>query len=323
MGRNRLPPLNSIRVFEAAARYNSFSRAAEELHVTNAAVSYQIKQLEEFLNLELFRRDNNQLTLTSAGERYAPRIREALRAVMEATDFVLADQSIVLHLAVPPAFGTKWLVPRLFRFLNSHPEIRVEVTSTSAFDPARDRYDVVISTLQRPSPGFHREAFITVKSYPVCSPKLLEGKDALHEPADLAHHALLHEKNARDDATKPDWPAWLRTHRVKGVDENRGQNFPSTMMVLQAAIDGQGVALAKSVLIEHDIAAGRLACPFPLPSPADYTYSILYRNEILENPALAALRAWLLAEASASSNATAKSLPSTPTVTPWKQRRTE
>ncbi|KAF0814474.1 Glycine cleavage system transcriptional activator [Andreprevotia sp. IGB-42] len=288
----RLPPLNGLRVFEVAARNLSFTRAAGELCVTTAAVSHQIKQLEEFLGLKLFERRNNQLQLTSAGENYLPRVRDAFRALQQATDLLLDDKTIVLRAAVPPAFGAKWLVPRLYRFFNQHPDIRVEVST----DPVRDHhaYDVVIDDRQVDARDLTVERFASTGFFPVCSPAV---QATLKTPNDLAGHTLLHERGAQRLSHHPGWQQWLDEAGASNVDASRGPGFSDASMTLQAAIDGQGVALGQRLLVEYDIAAGRLVKPLPVEVSLRLSYYLIFPPAALEKAGFAAFRNWLIAEA--------------------------
>ena len=167
----RLPPLNALKVFEVAARRLNFTRAAEELHVTNAAVSHQIKLLEDFLGLDLFQRSNNVLKLTEAGERYLPRIREGFKIFQQATDTLLNDNNVLLRVGVPPSFGSKWLVPRLYRFLNRHPQVRVEIVSE--VDRSYRDCDISIDFRRTQFADFRIEPFIVTEVFPVCSPAIV------------------------------------------------------------------------------------------------------------------------------------------------------
>ncbi|WP_188701111.1 transcriptional regulator GcvA [Silvimonas iriomotensis] len=288
----RLPPLNALRMFEVAARLMSFTQAASELHVTNAAVSHQMKQLEAFLGVPLFERRNNQLTLTAAGEAYLPRVREAFRALQQATDMLLDDKTITLKVAVPPTFGTKWLVPRLYRFLNLHPDIRVEVSTEHERDYLHN--DITIDYRQVHSPELIVERFTSSTVFPVCSPSL---QATLRTPADLSKHTLLHDRGPQRHAHLPNWQQWLEETGLAGIDATRGPAFSDSQMTLQCAIDGQGVALGQRILVEYDIAAGRLVKPLPTEVSLRVPYYLIFAHSAPDNPGFAAFRAWLIAEA--------------------------
>ncbi len=287
----KLPPLNSLRVFETAAQRLSFTRAAEELCVTTAAVSHQIKLLEDHLGIKLFVRSNNVLALTVAGERYLPRVREAFRALAQATDALMDENNTVLKVAVAPTFGAKWLVPRLYRFLARHPDIRVEINT----DGERNfrNCDITIDSRRAGFGDLSVEPFVASALVPVCSPALAA---RITQPADLANCGLLHETSALNDADYPSWDEWFAAVGVKDIEPRHGLVFSLALMALQAAIDGQGVALAQNLLVEYDIAAGRLVRPFDVTTALRVQYYLIYAPDTRKNPAFNAFRDWLLEE---------------------------
>ncbi|MDO3520972.1 transcriptional regulator GcvA [Ralstonia pseudosolanacearum] len=287
----RLPPLNALRVFEVAGRHLSFSRAADELCVTNAAVSHQIKQLEDHLGLKLFRRRNNQLTLTDAGDNYLPRVRDALRALEQATDLLMGTGDAPLRVAVPPTFGAKWLVPRLYRFFNQHPQVRVEVSTADVQD--HGQFDLCIDDRQVSVPGLRVEWFTATDFFPVCSAAL---QPAIRIPQDLAAQTLLHERGRRHLAHHPTWQQWLDEVGVRQIDAARGPAFSEALMAMQAAIDGQGVALGQGLLVEYDIAAGRLVRPLATEAALRLSYYLIHPHQASENPGFALFRQWLIDE---------------------------
>ncbi|WP_256078500.1 transcriptional regulator GcvA [Massilia sp. YIM B04103] len=287
----KLPPLNSLRVFETAAQRLSFTRAAEELCVTTAAVSHQIKLLEDHLGIKLFVRTNNVLALTVAGERYLPRVREAFRALAQATDELMDENNAVLKVAVAPTFGAKWLVPRLYRFLAQHPEIRVEINTDGERNYRNS--DITIDSRRAGFADLSVEPFLSTGLIPVCSPEL---KARIRTPSDLANITLLHEVSPLNDADYPNWEEWLSAAGVGDVDVRQGLVFSQALMALQAAIDGQGVALAQRLLIDYDVAAGRLVRLFDIATPLRLHYYLIHAPETRKNPAFQAFRSWLLAE---------------------------
>ncbi|MHA6880592.1 transcriptional regulator GcvA [Ralstonia pseudosolanacearum] len=287
----RLPPLNALRVFEVAGRHLSFSRAADELCVTNAAVSHQIKQLEDHLGLKLFRRRNNQLTLTDAGDNYLPRVRDALRALEQATDLLMDTGDAPLRVAVPPTFGAKWLVPRLYRFFNQHPQVHVEVSTADVQD--HGQFDLCIDDRQVSLPGLRVEWFTATDFFPVCSAAL---QPAIRIPQDLATQTLLHERGGRHLAHHPTWQQWLDEVGVRQIDAARGPAFSEALMAMQAAIDGQGVALGQGLLVEYDIAAGRLVRPLATEASLRLSYYLIHPHQATENPGFALFRQWLIDE---------------------------
>lgn len=288
----RLPPLNALRVFEVAARRLNFTRAAEELHVTNAAVSHQIKLLEDHLGIDLFKRSNNVLRLTDAGELYLPRIREGFKIFQQATDALLNDHNVVLRVGVPPSFGSKWLVPRLYRFLNRHPHIRIEIVSE--VDRTYRDCDITIDFRRTQFADFRIEPFIATEVFPVCSPATAKN---LTTPVDLEKFTLLHEVSAMNDPDYPSWKSWFATLGLTQVEARQGPLFTLALMALQAAIDGQGVALGQALLVEYDIAAGRLVRPLKVDTALRLDYYLIYAADMKENPAFLAFHQWLLSEA--------------------------
>lgn len=289
-----LPPLNGLRAFEAAARHLSFTRAAEELHVTQAAVSHQIKGLEERLGMRLFRRLNRALMLTDEGQRLFPAVRDAFERLAEAVEGLRArDTAGPLTVSVLPSFAAKWLVPRLSRFQERFPDIDLRITALERLvDLARDDVDVAIRFGSGRWRGVHAEMILADRVTPVCSPALAQ---RLRDPADLAHVTLLHE-TMEPMRNFPDWAAWLQAAGVNGVDVSRGLRFSHTHILLQAAIDGRGIALGQAPLAADDLAAGRLIAPFALSLPVGYAYYLVYLPEAAERPKIKAFREWVLAE---------------------------
>jgi LysR family glycine cleavage system transcriptional activator len=286
-------PLNALRVFELAAQHLSFTKTSEELHVTAAAVSHHIKQLEEFLGVPLFVRSNNRLALTGAGENYFPRVREAFRALQHATDQLLNERNTVLRVSVPAALGTKWLVPRLFRFFDRYPDIGVEVVTDPLHDP--NGSDVQIADHAVELAGFSCALLVSTSYVPVCSPGL---RQSLRQPADLAQATLL---QARRAGHAPGWEQWLARAEVALGEPSRGPGFSDTTMMLQAAIEGQGVALSPRLLVAYDLAAGRLVEPFALELGLEQRYYLCGPRDTAQRPEIALFSEWLQAEAQASS----------------------
>lgn len=291
----RLPPLNAVRAFEAAARHLSFSRAADELSVTPAAISHQIKGLEEWLGVPLFHRFNRALELTEAGESYLPGVKGAMELLAEATERLCRRESAgTLTVSALPSFASKWLLPRLARFQAAHPEFDVLLQTTPQvveFD--KQEVDLAIRLGLGHWPGLHVERLMTEDLFPVCSPALFAGPKPLKEPADLRHHTLLH-----DDYTIG-WDSWCRVTGVTGVDVHRGPRFTDSALMLQAAIDGRGICLARGVLVADDLAAGRLVALFDTHLPGDYAYYLVAPPQNLQRPKVKAFRDWLFAEVGA------------------------
>lgn len=290
-----LPPLNTLRSFEAAARLASFSKAADELYVTHGAVSRAIKQLEDFLGLKLFQRRTRQVLLTPAGAVYAARVRDALDRLAGATLALTRDDAKgPLSVSTFPSFAAKWLVPRLFRFRRAHPGIDMRLETTEKLtDFDSDGIDIAIRFGRGNYPGLNTDLLLSEELFPACSPRLLEGPVPLRKPADLAQHTLIH------DDFPIDWAGWLRMAGVENVDAYRGPVFSSSVLAMQAAVQGEGVVLARSALAGDDLATGRLVKPFDLSLPSDAAYYAVCPPRALERARVKAFRDWLLAETAA------------------------
>ncbi len=290
----KLPPLNALRAFEAAAKNLSFSKAAEQLSVTPAAVSHQIKGLEEWLGVPLFRRMNRAVILTDEGQSYVLGVREGLTQIQDATEKLMAqDAAGALTVSTLPSFAVRWLLPRLGRFRELHPDIDIMLSASDHItDFSRDPVDLVIRYGSGDYPGLHVEKLLTEDSlFPVCSPALLEGEHPLRTPEDLIHHNLLH------DDLRVDWETWLAAADVQGVDPRKGLSFNDSSMVLTAAITGQGVALGRSTLAADLLASGRLVKPFDTELKAGNAYFVVCPPEQVERQRFVAFRDWLHAEA--------------------------
>ncbi|HTO68871.1 MAG TPA: transcriptional regulator GcvA [Myxococcota bacterium] len=289
----KLPPLNALRAFEAAARHLSFKDAAAELHVTPAAVSHQVRGLEDELGVALFVRLHRALALTPAGARCLPRLRDAFDRLEEATRGLrgrAAQPRLVL--SVVPSFGANWLVPRLGRFRARHPEIDLEVLSSSELvDFARDPVDVGVRFGGGRYPGVRADLLVAEEYFPVASPKLARGRRPLRRPDDLRRHTLLH------DETHDAWRSWLASAGVTAVDPERGVVFSDSSQLVFAAAAGQGVALARALLAAPFLRAGTLVRPFPGSVPAEFAYWVVCAQARAEEPAIRAFRDWLTDEA--------------------------
>jgi LysR family glycine cleavage system transcriptional activator len=297
---DRLPSLNALRAFEVAARHTSFRAAAEELHVTTAAVSQQIKALEADLGTRLMRRSNGAWQLTAAGNAGLAELRQGFDRLHEAARRmrVAGRQRRRLTVSVVPSFAATWLVRRLDRFKQAHPDLDLLLdATTSVADLARGDADMAIRYGAGAFPELHGVRLFEDEMFPVCSPRLLDGPHPLREPRDLAHHMLLHLEWAPAKGEWPDWRAWLLAAGVTGVDPDRGPRFTQDSMVLQAAVEGQGVALGTTSHVVDDLAAGRLVWPFDLCMPVRFAYWVVAPRESADRPDIAAFRAWLIAEA--------------------------
>ena len=303
----RLPPLNSLRAFEAAARHLSFKKAAEELHVTPAAVSHQIRTLEEYCGAQLFHRLARALRLTEAGQAALPPLREGFDKLAEAAEAMRAgERADILTVSVAPSFGAKWLIPRLDRFRAMHPEFDVRIdASYTLVNFAADGVDVALRFGRGVYRNLRSECLMAEVSLPVCSPRLLERDPPLRRPEDLRHHTLLHVQWRTEDDAALSWRMWLRAAGVEGVDAERGPRFSIEGMALEAAIAGQGVALASAALVDGDLKAGRLVRPFPasLSQATAFSYYLVYPEAKSGDPKVMAFRDWVLAEVAPDENA--------------------
>lgn len=289
----RLPPLNALRAFEAAARRLSFTRAAQELAVTQGAISHQVKALEAQLGLRLFHRRHQGLELTSAGEAYLPVVRDAFDRLAIGTQQLLAASGVNrLTVSVSPNFASRWLVPRLGRFAEAYPEIDLRVSAAMHHvDFALEEVDMAVRHGDGHWPDLHVVRLCREELFPVCSPKLLDGSHPLRVPGDLRHHALVH----LDD--RQDWLKWLEAAGTEGVDLSRGPVFNQASMTLDAAVEGQGVALARTALAALDLLSGRLVRPFRFALPVDYAYYVLCPKTNARRPKIRKMQEWLLAQA--------------------------
>ncbi len=293
--RRRLPPLNALRAFEAAARHLSFTRAAEELHVTQAAVSHQVKVLEEDLGVPLFRRMTRKLALTEEGRALMRVAGEAFDALAEAAEALRADRGgRVLSLSLTPTFGVRWLAQRLGRFWAAHPEIDLRLHhSIQLVDFARDEVDAAVRWGSGHWPGLAAIYLMRAGLVPVCGPELCKGPVPLNTPGDLRHHTLLH---ARDYV---EWTQWLTLAGAAEVDPRRGPMIDDPSVLHRAAIDGQGVALASETMVRADLEAGRLVKPFDVDLDRANAYYLVAPPRAFERPKIRAFRDFLLAEIAA------------------------
>lgn len=289
----RLPPLNALKAFEAAARHESFTRAAEELCVTQGAVSHQVKALETELGLKLFIRERQRLVITELGREYLAVLRDAFDRIALGTEQLRQRQtSGVLTVSTSPDFAAKWLVNRLGHFLDAHPEIDLRVSATMQHvDFAREDVDVAVRHGEGNWPGLEAVRLSLEELFPVCSPKLMSGPRAIRVPADLLKHPLLHMEDRQN------WARWLEAAGVHDTCAVHGPVLNRASMLIDAAVDGQGVALARTTLAAWDVINGRLVRPFPTALPLTRTYWIVCPRATASLPKIAAFRDWLLAEA--------------------------
>lgn len=290
----RLPPLRSLRAFEAAARHLSFARAAEELHVTPAAVSQQIKILEDHLGLALFRRGTG-VTLTEPAAAALPLVSDAFDRLERAVDRLRVGQDGgPLVVSAPPSFAARWLIPRLERFQSRHPDIELRLSaSTRLVDFDTEDVDVTIRYGGGTYAGLHVERLMAEAVVAVAHPRLAE---SLRQPADLLGATLLHNEGMNWDPSYPDWPRWLAEAGLAVEAPLRLRPFGDANLVIQAAMAGLGAALVWHSLVTDDLAAGRLVALFPA-RPLRNAYHLVCPPKHLDRPKVAAFRAWLREEA--------------------------
>lgn len=304
MSRRSLSHLNALRAFEAAARHLSYVRAADELGVTPAAVGGQVRALEAWLGIPLFRRSAGppvRLSLTEEARAALPELHDGFDRLASGLRRLRAakDAGVVL-VTSSPAFAAKWLLPRVERFRAAHPrlDLRLDVTDQLA-DLAAGEADVGIRYGGGRWSGLEATRLLDEEVFPVCSPVLFDGPYPPRTPADLRHHTLIHDATVRFDADFPTWRAWLTVAGVSDVDPGRGLMINASAAVTQAAVEGQGIALGRSVVVGDDLAAGRLVRLFPeVACPVGWAYYVVNRPEALQLAKVAAFRHWLMDEAS-------------------------
>lgn len=304
---NRLPPLNALHAFVAAARHCSFTRAAEELHVTPGAVSHQVKALETFLGVPLFRRGARSLELTEAGRTLLPGLGEGFERIAQAVGELAREEGRnLLTVQSAPSFTAKWLVPRIGHFTARHPDVELRISSSLALTVLRDHpaeahasapeADVTIRFGAANAPGCKVERLCTPPVAPLCSPRLLEGEHALRTPADLRHHVLLHDETVYFDAAACDWAVWLHAAGIDDIDAERGPRFSHASHAIGAAAEGLGVALTLPMLAGAELRAGRLVMPFELSLPSIHGYYLIRPRSAQHAAGVAKFRAWLREE---------------------------
>lgn len=298
--RRRLPPLNALRAFEAAARHLNFSRAADELSVTPGAVSQQIQNLEDYVGAALFKRTPKGLLLTDAAQTALPALREAFDRLAEAASLLTAAvDGRRLTLTAPPSFATKWLVPRLGAFEQAHPLVDVWLSAAiELVDLTAGEVDVAIRYGAGRYPGLEVRRLFSEAVIPVASPEHL-AVQPLNTPADLANHILLHDGSPDFDDSCPDWSMWLAARGLKNIDGMRGPRFNQSSLVIEAAANGRGVALAKRTLAQADLEAGRLVAPLQIATAVDFAYYLVHPKAKGRLPQVKAFVSWIEAEAQA------------------------
>jgi LysR family glycine cleavage system transcriptional activator len=292
-----MPPLNALRAFEAIARHLSFAKAADELHVTPAALSHQIRGLEEQLGVALFHRRTRSIELTEAGRLLYPGLHagfENLRDAVTRLDRAREDRILV----VSATFGltAKWLAPRLWRFLTAHPQVDARIASSMKYaDFVNDGVDVAIRLSNGVHPDLHVEKLFEDSVIPVCSPRLVE--QGLRDLSDLGRFPLIHYDIPMSSPAPPLWAEWLKVAGVEGIDPTRGLRFNIADHALDAAVAGAGVSLSYKLMASDDVHSGRLVIPFgPELSITDRAYYFVCPHGYETRPNVRAFRDWLFAE---------------------------
>ncbi|MBY4693006.1 transcriptional regulator GcvA [Burkholderia latens] len=287
----RLPPLNALRAFEAAARHLNFRLAADELGVTQGAVAQQVRHLEDVVDVQLFRRLPRGLALTRGGLEYFSSVQRALQIISDATD-ALGERPTVLAVSTTPSFASKWLIPRLADFGRLHPDIEVRVIADERLATFRaDGVDIAIRLSKPPfPPGLVAQLLFPLDVFAVASPALLDGGAPIRKPADLSKHVLLHDAHDL-------WPEFIGKLGGKGrADPTKGPRFSQSLLAIDAAVAGQGIALTSEPLVERDIAEGRLRRVFDFSFPMSLGFYVVFPQANAESYALGAMRRWLFAQ---------------------------
>jgi LysR family glycine cleavage system transcriptional activator len=299
--KGHLPSLNALRAFEAAARHQSITKAAEELHVTPAAVRHLVRNLEDDLGVKLLRRTSGRMITTEKAMADLKSLNIAFDLISEAASKLHdGGEWQTLTARVGPSLAASWLVPRLYRYKETNPniELRLDATTNPVDFTSKD-IDIAIGYgRDRTYSGLHAKLLFAQEIYPVCSPKLLSGTNALKQPDDLRHHTLLYEDWIIEDGSWPDWSIWLEAANVTGIEASRGPRFPQQSLATQAAAQGQGVALESTVLVDNNLLTGRLVRPFEFSLKTDVGIYIFCPSETIDTPKVAVFRDWLLAEMS-------------------------
>ncbi len=292
-------PLNALRAFEASARHLGYVKAAEELHVTPAAISHQVKRLEDYLGVRLFRRLPNGLLLTDVAQRLTVELSDGFERLEAALDKVMHEETRgALTLSVAPMFAVKWLLPRLASFDALHPEIDVRLSaSLDLVDLQRDGFDAAVRLGKGRYPNLSSFKLFDESVAPMCSPRLIE-TEALNEPADLREFVLLHDDSMKFDPVAPTWNTWLTAAGAGAVTTARGPRFSQPDHALQAAIDGAGVVLGWKYLARADLLAGRLVQPFGVELPLGSAFYFVCPKTLSTQKKLKSFLDWLLAEIS-------------------------
>jgi len=290
----RMPPLNALKAFEAAARHLSFTAASAELNVTQAAISHQVRTLENYLGINLFNRAHQRLSLTSAGKSYLPMLTQSFDLIGLGYKAIITDkQSTRLNIKAPSSFSVQWLLPRIANYQKLHPSIDVHLSAQDhdiSFFP--EAFDIEIQYLLEPCHDNHSTLLFKEEIFPVCSPALLAGSEPLLQPSDLANHRLLHINFYPED-----WAMWLAHAGVNNVNYELGHRFDQSMLTLKAAIHGSGIALARSPIVSHKLANGSLVEPFNVRLSSQGGYWLTTQADLSTH--VAEFKHWLLQQSKA------------------------
>jgi len=298
----RLPPLNAVRAFEAAARHCSFTRAADELFVTQGAVSHQVKLLEEWFGFLLFDRHKRELQLTRKGEEYLPAVRIMLNDLHVATRALLdEDDERLLVVSVAESFAVNWLINRLGRFYERHPGLDIRLASQNQIDDlgnvigeeGPNWVDLRIRYGRSKWPGLHVTKLFDEEVFPVCSPNLITADRPVAKLEDLAEYILIH------DDMQMSWESWVRSLGYSGNISAKGPKFSHSHMALQAALNGEGIVLGRSVLTQDYLKSGQLVRPLEISVPAEHSYFLLCQERMVADAKVKAFTTWILEEARA------------------------
>lgn len=294
-----LLPLNALRAFDAAARHLSFKQAADDLSVTPAAISQQIRSLEEFLGVELFKRTNRSLILTENAQVALAPLKEGFEKMEEAVDLLTETKdNNVLRVSVSPSFASKWLVPRLARYYERYPLSIVKISATMALtDFQAEDVDIAVRYGRGDYPDLHSEELMRDVVFPVCSPELMASGETISQPADLMQHTFIHDDSFSEDNSAPTWTMWLKAAGLEVADGLPALHFNTHALAVEAAVAGRGVALARSSIAEEDLRAGRLVRPLNDEIPVNFAHHIVCPPEKLRLERIQNFIGWLFDEA--------------------------
>jgi LysR family glycine cleavage system transcriptional activator len=286
----RLPPLNSLKCFEVAGRLLSFTRAAQELNVTQAAVSHQIKVIEEDLGVDLFIRYPRRLALTEQGKALLPEVMEAFDKISSAVSALSKEQhGNMVNVRLAPSFAAKWLSPRLKLFWSQYPEIDLCLFHAHpSVNFEQEQIDIAVTYGKGEWPGVVADRLLSLDFFPVCPPAFMDNDKPLSDVDNLRYYTLLH------DANYESWNDWLKLAGVKDINANKGTIIDDTNVLIQAVVDAQGVALGSMTFVEDLLESGRLVRPFDITLNSDFAYYVVYPAAHLKNPAVKAFKDWLL-----------------------------